>query len=130
MAFVIGFFGAATMPFVSSFVEKMKIDDAVGAVAVHMYLGFWGVLVVGIAAQGYPALAGADVIETSFTGQLVGGLVMAALGFVPGYAISWLLAAIGQLRVPAEAEIMGLDKAKVPASAYPEALHPTVTPAE
>ncbi|MDD8024175.1 MAG: ammonium transporter [Paracoccaceae bacterium] len=130
MAFVIGFFGAATMPFVSSFVEKCKIDDAVGAVAVHMYLGFWGVIVVGIAAQGYPALAGENVIETSFMGQLVGALVMIALGFLPGYAISWVLKAIGQLRVPAEAEIMGLDKAKVPASAYPEALHPTVTPAE
>ena len=130
MAFAIGFFGAATMPFVSSFVEKMKIDDAVGAVAVHMYLGFWGVIVVGIAAQGYPALSGASTVDTSFVGQLVGALVMIALGFIPGYGISFFLKAIGQLRVPAEAEILGLDKTKVPAEAYPEALHPTVTPAE
>lgn len=130
MAFVIGFAGAATMPFVASFVERMKIDDAVGAVSVHMFLGFWGVIAVGIAAQGYPALSGENVIETSFSGQLVGALVMTALGFLPGYALSWVLKAMGQLRVPAEAEILGLDKTKVPASAYPEALHPTVTPAE
>jgi ammonia channel protein AmtB len=55
---------------------------------------------------------------------------MTALGFLPGYGLSWVLKTIGQLRVPAEAEIIGLDKTKVPASAYPEALHPTVTPAE
>ena len=61
---------------------------------------------------------------------LEGALVMIALGFGPGYGLSWVLKAMGQLRVPAEAEILGLDKTKVPASAYPEALHPTVTPAE
>jgi len=44
--------------------------------------------------------------------------------------VSLLLKVTGQLRVPPEAEILGLDKAKVPASAYPEALHPSVSPAE
>ncbi|QUS37141.1 ammonium transporter [Falsirhodobacter algicola] len=130
MAFVIGFVGAAAMPFVSSFVERRGIDDAVGAVAVHGFLGMWGLLAVGIAAQGYPAMAGENVIETSFMGQLVGAVIMGLLGFVPGYVASWVLKAMGQLRVPPEAELLGLDKTKVPASAYPEALHPTVTPAE
>jgi len=90
----------------------------------------WGLLAVGIAAQGYPALFGEDVIETSFMGQLVGVVVMGALGFVPGYVISWLLKVTGQLRVPKEAELLGLDAVKVPASAYPEAIHPSVSPAE
>lgn len=130
MAFAIGFIGAVMMPFVASVLEKFRIDDAVGAFAVHGFLGMWGLIAVGIAAQGYPALFGEDVIETSFIGQLVGALVMGALGFVPGYAVSWVLKVTGQLRVPEEAEILGLDKAKVPASAYPEALHPSVSPAE
>ncbi|SNT12941.1 ammonium transporter [Tropicimonas sediminicola] len=130
MAFAIGFIGACAMPFVASFVEKMGVDDAVGAFSVHGFLGLWGLIAVGIAAQGYPALYGEDVIETSFMGQLVGAIVMAALGFIPGYAVSLLLKVTGQLRVPVEAEILGLDKAKVPASAYPEALHPSVSPAE
>ncbi|MBD3785694.1 MAG: ammonium transporter [Sphingomonadales bacterium] len=130
MAFVIGFAGAAAMPFVASFMERRGIDDAVGAFAVHGFLGMWGLLAVGIAAQGYPALAGENVIDTTFVGQLVGAVVMGLLGFVPGFAVSWVLKVTGQLRVPAEAEILGLDKTKVPASAYPEALHPTVTPAE
>lgn len=129
MAFVIGFLGASAMPFVASLIERRGIDDAVGAVAVHGFLGFWGLMAVGIAAQGYPALFGENVAVTSFTGQLVGAAVMGALGFVPGYALSWILKATGQLRVPAEAEILGLDRTKVPASAYPEALHPSVSPA-
>ena len=130
MAFVIGFIGACAMPFVASFIEKRGIDDAVGAFAVHGFLGLWGVLSVGIAAQGYPALAGENVITTSFTGQLVGAAVMGLMGFVPGYLVSLLLRVTGQLRVPAEAEILGLDAVKVPASAYPEGLHPSVSPAE
>ncbi|WP_330629290.1 ammonium transporter (plasmid) [Thioclava litoralis] len=130
MAFVIGFAGAVAMPFIASFVERRGIDDAVGAFALHGCLGMWGLLAVGLAAQGYPALSGPDVIETSFTGQLVGAVVMALLGFVPGYGVSWLLKIMGQLRVPAEAEITGLDKTKVPVEAYPEALHGAVSPAE
>lgn len=130
MAFVIGFIGAAAMPFIASFIEKRGIDDAVGAFAVHGFLGIWGVIAVGIAAQGYPALYGEDVAVITFTGQLIGAVVMALLGFVPGYVISLVLKVTGQLRVPAEAEIMGLDAVKVPADAYPEALHPSVSPAE
>lgn len=130
MAFAIGFIGAVAMPFVASRIEKLGIDDAVGAFAVHGFLGMWGLLAVGIAAQGYPALFGENVIETSFLGQLVGAVVMGLLGFVPGYVVSFVLKVTGQLRVPADAEVLGLDKTKVPASAYPEALHPSVSPAE
>lgn len=130
MAFVIGFIGASAMPFVASFIERRGIDDAVGAFAVHGFLGMWGLLAVGIAAQGYPALAGENVVETSFIGQLVGALTMGLMGFVPGYAVSWVLKITGQLRVPEAAEIIGLDKTKVPASAYPEGLHASVSPAQ
>ncbi|WP_339109728.1 ammonium transporter [Thioclava sp. GXIMD4216] len=130
MAFAIGFIGACAMPFVASFIERRGIDDAVGAVAVHGFLGLWGVIVVGIAASGYPALFGEDVIHISFTGQLIGAAVMAVMGFVPGYVVSLVLKLMGELRVPREAEELGLDLVKVPASAYPEAIHPSVSPAE
>ncbi|WP_330646899.1 MULTISPECIES: ammonium transporter [Thioclava] len=130
MAFAIGFIGACAMPFVASFIERRGIDDAVGAVAVHGFLGLWGVIVVGIAASGYPALFGEDVIQISFTGQLIGAAVMAVMGFVPGYVVSLVLKLMGELRVPREAEELGLDLVKVPASAYPEAIHPSVSPAE
>ncbi|SFD92993.1 ammonium transporter [Roseivivax sediminis] len=131
LAFVIGFLGASAMPFIATTVEKMGIDDAVGAFTVHGALGLWGVIAVGIVGTGYPAMFGAsDVIEISFFGQLLGGIVMALLGFVPGYVVSLVLKVTGMLRVPEEAEIVGLDLTKVPASAYPEGIHASATPAE
>lgn len=130
MAFAIGFIGASAMPFVASFLERRGIDDAVGAFAVHGFLGMWGLLAVGIAAQGYPALAGEDVATTSFLGQLVGAVTMGLLGFVPGYVVSLILKVTGQLRVPPEVEILGLDAVKVPSRAYPEGINASVSPAE
>ncbi|MCY1313620.1 hypothetical protein D9M70_641620 [compost metagenome] len=67
---------------------------------------------------GYPNVNGMP--EISFLGQLGGALVMAALGFIPGYLISYALKKAGVLRVPAHAEERGLDLTEVPAQAYPE----------
>jgi ammonia channel protein AmtB len=106
----------------------MQIDDAVGAVALHGVVGVWGVLAVGIFASGYPALASEGAPTISLYGQIVGALVMATLGFVPGYAVSLVLKQMGLLRAPREAELMGLDKAKVPAVAYPELLGAAQSP--
>ncbi|MEO0327317.1 MAG: ammonium transporter [Pseudomonadota bacterium] len=132
LAFAIAFVGAAfIMPASAKFIEKMKIDDAVGAVTVHGTLGAYGVLVVGIFASGYPALSGdAGVPLISFGGQFVGMIVMALVGFVPGYVISLLFNLVGLLRVSEAAEIAGLDPTKVPASAYPEGISPSASPAE
>lgn len=122
MAFAIGFAGACLMPAAAKFIEKLGIDDAVGAVTVHGVLGLWGVIACGLFASGYPALAGeaGEVPEINLVGQLVGAAVMAGCGFVPGYALSLLLRVLGLLRVPESAEIAGLDSTKVPAVAYPE----------
>ena len=132
MAFVIAMIGGVIMPLAAGVVEKMRIDDAVGAVALHGVVGLWGVVAVGIFASGYPALTAEGAPSITLYGQIVGALVMAVLGFVPGYVISLLLKQLGLLRVPAESEVLGLDKVKVPAQAYPEFLTgpaPT-TPAE
>jgi ammonia channel protein AmtB len=116
------------MPLVARFVERMRIDDAVGAVALHGVVGVWGVVAVGIFASGYPALTAEGAPTISLYGQIVGALVMAALGFIPGFAVSYLLKVTGLLRAPREAELMGLDKAKVPAVAYPELLGGATSP--
>ncbi|MEM9269903.1 MAG: ammonium transporter, partial [Pseudomonadota bacterium] len=132
-AFAIGFIGAAMMKPSADFLEKIGIDDAVGAVTVHGTLGLWGVLAVGIFASGYPALQvaeGQEMAYTSFIGQLVGAIVMFALGFVPGYVLSLILKMVGLLRVGEGAEIAGLDPTKVPNVAYPEGITQSTTPAE
>ena len=120
MALAIGFAGGVAMPYLAKWLEKCGIDDAVGAVTVHGFLGAWGVLAVGIFATGYPALLADNSIEISFLGQFVGMVVMASVGLIPGYICSLILNKLGMLRVPPEAEVLGLDKTKVPAEAYPE----------
>ena len=96
--------------------RKFKIDDAVGAVAVHGYTGFLGVVAVGFVLWGYPsspdALLGHTEAWARVTpwGQIIGAIIMFwVLGFIPGYALSWVLKRFGMLRIPREVEIAGLD---------------------
>lgn len=125
MAFVIAMIGGIIMPYSARLIEKMRIDDAVGAVAVHGVLGAWGVIAVGIFAAGFPAISGEGAVETNLVGQAIGLGVMFALGFVPGYVCSLILRIFGLLRVGRAAEIIGLDQTKVPSSAYPEGMTPS-----
>lgn len=119
LAFLLGMGGASAAVFGARFLEsKLKVDDAVGAVSVHGVAGLFGVLAFGIFAAGYPNVEGYP--PTSFAGQAIGALAMAAVGFIPGYVISLLMKAGDMLRIPESAEILGMDKAKVPVRAYPE----------
>jgi ammonia channel protein AmtB len=96
--------------------RRFKIDDAVGAVAVHGYAGFLGVCAVGFVLWGYPsspdALLGHAEPWARVTpwGQFIGAVIMFwVLGFIPGYALSYILKMFGLLRVPREVELAGLD---------------------
>jgi ammonium transporter, Amt family len=102
--------------------RRFKIDDAVGAVAVHGYTGFLGVVAVGFVLWGYPSspdvlLAHTDEAGNPVTwarvtpwGQFAGAIIMFwVLGFIPGYILSWILKQAGLLRVPREVELAGLD---------------------
>lgn len=98
--------------------RKFKIDDAVGAVAVHGYAGFLGVVAVGFVLWGYPsspdALLGHAEPWARVTpwGQFFGAVIMFwVLGFIPGYILSWILKKFGLLRIPREVELAGLDHA-------------------
>ncbi len=120
MAFLIALFASSVAPLVDKFItNKFKLDDAVGAFAVHGVSGMIGLLALGIFAAGYPNVNGPEI---SFMGQLNSTLVMAALGFIPGYVVSLVLAKLGMLRVPPKAEVAGLDLVEVPLKAYPESV--------
>ncbi len=119
LAFVIGFAGGATISYVNEFVVKvLRLDDAVGAVAVHGWCGLLGVMAVGLFATGYPNVG--DFPPVTLMGQALGALVCFALGFGPGFVVSYCLKVVRLLRVPDEAQIIGLDLAEVPLKAYPE----------
>ena len=118
LAFLLGLFGGFVVPMAAKYLEKIGIDDAVGAFPVHGVGGLIGVIGCGVFASGYPNVEGFPPI--SLFGQTVGAIVMAALGFVPGYIASMILKGLGILRVPDEIQIIGLDKTKIPIQAYPE----------
>ncbi len=98
--------------------KKLRVDDAVGAVAVHGVCGFYGIMLVGIFAGGYPT--GINNIESSFGGQLMGLMAFLPLGFLPGFIASWILKKFNLLRVPPEVELEGLDMAEFQQDFFPE----------
>ena len=119
LVFILAFFSAGFAFYVGSYLEqKTRIDDAVGAVAVHGFTGFFGVLLVGVFAGGFPT--GALGVETSFLGQLVGVAALFPLAFIPGYLISMGLRKANKLRVPPAVELEGLDVAEYGADFFPE----------
>ena len=119
LAYVLAAFGGMTVVWVGYWIEKrLRVDDAVGAVAVHGYCGFLGVLLVGIFAGGFPT--GVNNIPVSFGGQLMGIMAFFPLAFIPAFVLSWLLKKANLLRVPPEVEVEGLDLAEFQQDFYPE----------
>ncbi len=110
-AMLIGAAGVVVMYKLHYWVEKtFKIDDAVGAVAVHGYAGFFGVCVAGFMLWGYPSSPNADFAPITPWGQLAGAVIMfGVLGLLPGFLVAKLLARRGLLRIPAVVELAGLD---------------------
>ncbi len=90
--------------------RKFKIDDAVGAVAVHGYAGFIGLVICGFVLWGAPASPYEGYATISPWGQFAGAVIMFfVLGFVPAWIVSKIMAACNMLRVPQEVELLGLD---------------------
>jgi ammonia channel protein AmtB len=107
--------GAAILAYrMHNWVErKFKIDDAVGAVAVHGYAGFYGVVICGFVLWGYPSSMNADYAAINPLGQIVGAVIMFfVLGFIPAWIFSAILKAVGVLRIPPRVELAGLDLAE------------------
>jgi ammonium transporter, Amt family len=90
--------------------RKFKIDDAVGAVAVHGYCGFLGCVFAGFLLWGFPSSPYEGYATVNPLGNTIGGFIMFfVLGFIPGWVVAKILDAAGLLRVPRAVELMGLD---------------------
>ena len=114
-----------------SFIDStLKIDDPVGAISVHGVNGAWGVLSLGLFADGtygdaYNGIAGGvkglfygDVSQ--FVAQCIGTVTNIVYVFVASYIFFKILDKVIGLRVSEEVEIEGLDQAEVAVTAYPE----------
>jgi Amt family ammonium transporter len=117
-AVIIGAIGGAIMYIGVNTLEKLQIDDVVGAVSVHGFCGVWGTLAVGIfhAEMGLLHGGGASQLVT----QAIGIVAVAAFVMVTSYVMFMIVKATVGLRAPAEAEDIGLDIYEHGLVAYPE----------
>jgi ammonium transporter, Amt family len=117
LGYLIAMASAAMVVYAGNWIEtKMRVDDAVGAVAVHGVAGFLGMLWVGVFAAGYPT--GVNNVDSSIGGQLIGMATFLPLGFLTGYLMSFVMKKLNILRVPPEVELMGLDIAEYEPNLY------------
>jgi Amt family ammonium transporter len=130
-AVIIGFVAGVILCIAVFFVERvLKIDDPVGAISVHGVNGAWGVLSLGLFADGTygDGLNGvAGTVKGLFYGdasqlaaQAVGIVTNFVFVFVIMYAFFKILDKIVPLRIPADIEVEGLDQAEVAVTAYPD----------
>ncbi len=112
-AMFIGAIGAVIAYKMHYFVERrFHIDDVVGAVAVHGYAGFAGLVIAGFMLWGTPSSGFEGYAQINPLGQFVGAVIMfGVLGFLPTFVLCAVLKGMGQLRIPYEVELVGLDLA-------------------
>ena len=107
LSIIIGAIGGVIMYFGTNFLEKMKLDDVVGAIPVHMFAGIFGTLIVPISNP-----------DTSFIIQLLGVGSVCIFVFVMSYICFSIIKSTIGLRISDEAEKLGTDKAEVGVMAY------------
>ncbi len=115
-ACIIGAVAGVNVVFFAGIIERVfKIDDPVGAIAVHGVNGCWGQLSVGLFADGLANYGGTQVRGLFFgdPGQLVAQVIGAVVCFVYVFGISWIFFTLYKrffgLRVSPETELKGLD---------------------
>jgi len=111
-AILIGSIAGAIIVFAVAFIDKLKLDDPVGAIAVHLICGIWGTLAVGI----FGALAGWD----QFVSQLIGVGSYAAICVSSTFIILFILKKTVGIRVSEREELEGLDVHEHGMNAYPD----------
>jgi len=110
-AAAIGLVAGLLVPFSVEWLDRLGFDDPSGAISVHAAGGLWGVIAVGIFAQGRPGQWLAQV-----------AMVAALLGFVLPltYCLNLLLNRFYPYRIHKDGERQGLDMSELGAGAYPE----------
>ena len=111
-AILIGAVAGALIVFAVSFIDRLKLDDPVGAIAVHLICGIWGTLAVG--------LFGNLASGAQFLSQLIGVASYAAICIVSSFIIIFILKKTVGIRVSEREELEGLDGHEHGMDAYPD----------
>ncbi len=109
---LIGVIGGAIVVYVVKLLDKLKLDDPVGAIAVHLGCGIWGTLAVGI----FGNMAGFN----QFLTQLSGVCIIGAFCLISSFIILFIIKKTMGLRVSREEEVEGLDSSEHGMNAYPD----------
>lgn len=109
---VIGFIGGGLVVFGVVFFDKIRIDDPVGAISVHLVCGIWGTLAVGI----FGNLAGGSQIISQLIGIVTVAVFCVAFSFIVFFTLKKTIG----IRVPEQEEVEGLDINEHGMHAYPD----------
>ncbi len=109
LSIVTGFVAGVVMVGSVIVLERLKVDDPVGAISVHGTAGIWGLIAVAIFSG-----------DASLGTQLLGAGAIFAWGFVTSYAVFKLIDVAVGLRVTPDEELSGLDRSEHGNDAYPE----------
>jgi len=107
-AIIIGAIGGVLVAIAVPLLDKLKIDDVVGAISAHLVAGIWGTLAVGIFGSG------------SLLTQAIGIVAIGAFVAITSAIVWYVLKESVGIRVNDEAEDIGLDKDELGMEAYPE----------
>jgi Amt family ammonium transporter len=109
LAVLFGAIGGVLVVFSIVGLDKLKIDDPVGAISVHGVVGLLGLLLVPITNG-----------DASFTGQLIGAATIFGWVFVTSFVVFFAIRMIIGIRVSEEEEYEGVDLSECGLEAYPE----------
>ncbi len=107
-AVIIGAVGGLVCTLATKLLERLKIDDVVGAIPAHLASGIWGTLAVTIAAGG------------RFHIQLLGVVAIGVFVFTLSYVVWRVMEALLGIRVSAQVERLGQDAGELGIESYPE----------
>lgn len=108
-ATLIGAAGGVIVVFAVPFLDRLRIDDVVGAIPVHLFAGIWGTIAVVLTNP-----------DAKLATQLYSIIVVGVFVFAVSAAVWFILKTITGIRVSEEEEITGLDMAELGMEAYPE----------
>ena len=103
---MIGGIGGALVVIAVPLIDKIKIDDVVGAISAHLVAGIWGTLAVGIFGSG------------SIVTQFIGIVAIGAFVFIMSLIFWSILKYTIGIRISEEEEMLGLDAAELGVEAY------------
>jgi ammonium transporter, Amt family len=109
LAILIGAVGGAIIVFSVPLLDRLRVDDVVGAIPAHLFAGIWGTLAVVLSNP-----------DASLVTQVIGIIAMGAFTLLASFAVFGAIKAVVGLRISGEAEDLGIDHTELGMEAYPE----------